>query len=74
MNDINCQHNAYLESIKMSMIGRKLEKHNRQISDSSLASSVRTDQMVLNFYKYMSISHEGCWGNQQLSNNMASQV
>ena len=31
---MNCQHNAYLESIKTSIIGRKLgnaKKHNRQI-------------------------------------------
>ena len=32
--NINCQHNAYLESIKMSIVGRKLgnaKKHNEQI-------------------------------------------
>ena len=30
--NINCQHNRYLESIKMSIIGRKLaKKHNEQI-------------------------------------------
>ena len=31
---MNCQHNAYLESIKTSIIGKKLgkcQKHNRQI-------------------------------------------
>ena len=28
--NINCQHNSYLESIKMSIIGRKLGKYHRK--------------------------------------------
>ena len=42
ITNINCQHNAYLESIKTSIICRKLgkrQKHNKQILKLNLDTS-----------------------------------
>ena len=57
--NINCQHNAYLESIKMSIIGRKLgkcQKHNEQILEHNILNLSRSI-ITCGSYVYKCLTH-----------------